>query len=79
VTCREFADFIADYLTGDLPPATRAAFDQHLQACENCVVYLQNYRAVLRVGKLAFEDEQAPVPAEVPYDLVQAILEARKG
>ena len=36
MTCREFADFMADYLTGELSEAIRAAFDHHLALCPNC-------------------------------------------
>ena len=36
VTCREFADFMADYLSGELAPALRQPFDYHLGLCVNC-------------------------------------------
>ena len=78
MTCREFADFIADYLTGELPPDVRARFDGHLRICPNCVTYLANYRAATRVGKHAFADGAAPLPDDVPEELVQAVLTARR-
>lgn len=78
MTCREFADFMADYLSGELAPEVRARFEHHLSICENCVTYLANYRAVIRLGKRAFDDERAPLPDDVPADLVKAILAARR-
>ena len=43
MTCRELADFIADYLSDELPAHVRAAFDEHLRVCPNCVKYLAGY------------------------------------
>ena len=77
MTCREFADFMADYLSGELGPELRHAFDYHLSLCVNCVRYLASYRETVALGKRAFEDQDAAVPAEVPEDLVKAILAAR--
>lgn len=77
MTCRELADFIGDYLAGELPSDTRAQFEQHLRLCPNCVRYLASYDAALTLGKHAFDDDAAAVPADVPEDLVKAILAAR--
>ena len=77
MTCREFADFIAGYLSSELPAPTRDAFDRHLGLCPNCQRYLASYTDTIKLGKAAFDDENAAVPATVPDDLVRAILEAR--
>ena len=77
MTCREFADFIADYLSSELPAPTRDAFDRHLALCQNCRRYLASYTETVKLGKAAFDDETASVPATVPDDLVRAILDAR--
>ena len=79
MTCREFADFMADYLSGELPPDTRAHFDEHLRVCVNCQRYLEGYEETIRLGKRAFADDQAAVPPDVPEELVQAILRAKRG
>ena len=79
MTCREFADFLADYLAGDLRPETHAAFERHLSLCVNCVRYLDQYRQTIVLGRRAFEDATAPIPEEVPDDLVRAIIAARRG
>ena len=77
MTCREFADFIADYLSGELAAETSAAFDRHLQLCSNCQKYLAGYEETVKLGKRVFEDDGATVPAQVREELVQAILAAR--
>jgi anti-sigma factor RsiW len=78
VTCREFADFMADYTSGDLSAAVRAAFDHHLSRCVNCRRYLTGYEATIKLGKAAFDDGDAAVPSGVPDELVKAILNARR-
>ena len=77
MTCRELADFIADYLSRELSAPTRDAFDRHLAVCPNCRRYLASYTETVKLGKAAFDDLNAAVPATVPEDLVRAILDAR--
>ena len=78
MTCREFAEFISDYLAGELPPDARAQFEGHLDVCPNCVAYLSNYRDTIALGRRAFTDDDAALPDDVPDDLVQAILASRR-
>lgn len=77
MTCREFSDFMADYLSADLPPDTRQQFDHHLSLCVNCERYLTSYRETVALGRRAFEDDEAALPVDVPDQLVKAILAAR--
>ena len=77
MTCREFADFMMDYLSGELSSESRAAFEHHLSVCINCQRYLDSYRETIALGKQAFDDEDTLLPAEVPEELVKAILAAR--
>lgn len=79
MTCREFADFIADYLAGELSPPVRTAFDHHLTVCPNCRRYLTSYAEAVKLGKAAFAVDDAGVPPSVPEELVRAILAARKA
>lgn len=74
MTCREFASFMLEYLTGELSPETLAKFEWHLSRCRNCTEYLAQYRATIAAGKVAYQDLEADVPDEVPEDLVRAIL-----
>jgi len=77
LTCRELIDFLAAYLDGELAPEPRADFEAHLAVCPNCVDYLAGYRETLRLGKRACEPD-AELPADVPSELVDAILAARR-
>jgi anti-sigma factor RsiW len=77
MTCREFIEFLWRYYLGELSAAERAEFDEHLAECPDCVAYLQSYAETVRLGQGAFADADASVPAEVPEELVQAILRRR--
>ena len=77
MTCREFADFMADYIGGELPVPALSQFEHHLTLCPNCRRYLDGYRATVKLGKAAFEHSSDAVPDDVPADLVDAILAAR--
>ena len=79
MTCREFADFIADFLDGALPDPERLAFEGHLGRCANCARYLESYRTSVALGKRAFPDGDAALPIDVPQELVDAILRARRA
>jgi anti-sigma factor RsiW len=78
VTCREFAEFIMDYLAGELPADAREPFERHLSRCHNCHEYLAQYRHTIEAGRLAFRDLEEDVPADVPEGLVKAVLAARQ-
>jgi anti-sigma factor RsiW len=78
LTCREFVEFVMDYLALELAPDAHADFEAHLAECPNCVRYLETYRATVVLGRAAFDDLDAELPAEVPEELIQAILEAGK-
>ena len=78
MTCREFADFMLDYLTGELSEAVKTRFEDHLRVCENCQRYLESYRQSITLGKQAFTDRDEILSPQVPERLIQAILSARR-
>jgi len=78
VTCREFVEFLYDYLIGGLGADRTADFNAHLAACPSCVAYMRTYEASIRMGRAALGPSDDPVPADVPEALVRAILAARR-
>jgi anti-sigma factor RsiW len=78
MTCRELTDFLGAYLDGELSDEVRRRFEEHLAACPECAAYLETYRGTVKLARDAFRDPDAPVPADVPEDLVKAILAARR-
>jgi anti-sigma factor RsiW len=77
MNCREFTEFLHEYLFGNLPTAERAEFEKHLAECPWCVAYLDSYRKTIQLEQSAFAAEDAPAPADAPEELIQAILQAR--
>lgn len=77
ITCAEFETFIVDYLEGGLGPAQQRIFELHLRICRECRDYLEAYRRAVAMGKAVFDDGDAVVPADVPEDMVKAIMAAR--
>ena len=109
MTCHELSDFLLDYVSNELPDATREIFERHLSACPDCRRYLDSYRKTIAMSRAAFAAPPArcarsapsarsaafaasapsapsapPAPpaldaAEVPDQLIAAILKARCG
>lgn len=78
MTCREFIDFLIDYFEETLSAREHAEFAEHLAECPDCTAYLKSYEETIRLGKAVFAEPNASVPAEVPEELVQAILGSRR-
>jgi anti-sigma factor RsiW len=76
--CREVVEFLMEYLSGELQADQRLAFEEHLEACPECVAYVKSYEEAVKLGKAVFSHPDEPVPDEVPEELVQAILAARR-
>jgi anti-sigma factor RsiW len=76
MNCRDFLEFVDDFLAGNLPESERAHFEQHLGECPHCVEYLASYRETVSLGTAAYAPDST-VPADVPEDLIKAILSTR--
>lgn len=74
MTCRELIAFLDGYLDGELSREERRRFEAHLAACPDCVNYVASYRLTVALGRAACAGDA--LPADVPEDLVQAILAA---
>jgi anti-sigma factor RsiW len=79
VTCREVADFIQDYQSGELTPDVRREFQRHLDLCPTCRHYIAIYTAAIELGRAVCADETASAAeAGVPQDLLEAILASHR-
>ena len=78
MTCREFVEFLMAYLDGELPEAQRRVFESHMEVCAACVNYLASYEATVALGRRLAEQGEASLPEDVPEELVDAILAARR-
>jgi len=77
MTCHELIEFLSAYVDGELSEDVRFRFDAHVAACPECSAYLKSYEATVKLAKAARSSDDR-VPADVPEDLVKAILAARR-
>lgn len=78
ITCREFIEFLLDYISGELPEDQRANFVEHLAVCPSCVAYMNTYLQTVELEKESLSDVEDALPEDVPEELIQAILEAKR-
>ena len=78
ITCREFVEFLADYLEGRLKADRLDEFNNHLAGCPPCVIYMQTYRDSIALAKAALHASDDPVPETVPDGLVEAYSRAEE-
>jgi len=74
VTCKDFTSFILEYLEHDLDETTRATFEHHLLACQNCGRYLAQYLATISFGRCAFREPATAQAPLVPENVIASIL-----
>jgi anti-sigma factor RsiW len=65
LSCQELTELCTDYLEGALPLTEQARFEEHLDECETCEIYLEQIRETIRItgtltpGELSSEAEEA--------------------
>jgi anti-sigma factor RsiW len=77
VNCKALVEFLTDYVGDELAGPVRAEFDTHLGDCDDCQVFLTQFRQTIVATRAAW-DEPAPVLAAPPEELVRAIMAALK-
>jgi hypothetical protein len=76
ISCAEVVELVTDYLERALPPEEMTLFEQHLNFCEGCIVYLEQIRATAEtVGRVREED----VPPEAKEKLLTAFREWKRS
>jgi anti-sigma factor (TIGR02949 family) len=76
VTCQEVVELVTEYLDGSLSPADAALFEEHLNFCDPCVVYVDEIRSTIAtVGRIAEED----VPPDMREQLLAAFRDWRRA
>jgi anti-sigma factor RsiW len=63
LACDELVRLVTDYFEGALHPSDHARFEEHLDECPHCVVYVdQMRRTIAAVGHLS--EAHIPAPAQ---------------
>ncbi len=78
LTCKEFDDFMVDYLEGGLPVWQKYMCWLNVKICMDCANFIRQYRRIIVLGQNAFDSPDSTVPNSVPEELVQAALAHRK-
>ena len=58
--CRELVELVTDYLEDRLSPVDRTRFEAHLDACEACRDYLDQFRQTIRALGALPEESLSP-------------------
>jgi anti-sigma factor RsiW len=54
--CRELVELVTEYLEDRLAPVDRERFEEHLEACDACRAYLEQFRRTISaLGRLPVE------------------------
>ncbi len=72
MNCRELAELLIDFISGELPPDHHQRIQEHLGACPPCVTYLETYQLTIRITrKLPCQ----PIPPALKERLEKALAE----
>jgi anti-sigma factor RsiW len=74
ITCRRFVKSLSAWHDAELVEAARASFKTHRAGCARCARYAAGFKAAIALMKSALAGPAAH--AELPEDLIQAILAA---
>lgn len=76
ITCHELLTFVGQYVAGQLSPPVHAAFEGHLADCPECVAFLNDFNAILRLAQ-GCRAEARPQALGVPDPLLNAVAASR--
>ena len=62
-----------------LPEEQARTFREHMDECPPCINYLESYRETVRLGREVCRGADDAIPDDVPEQLVQAVLAARRN
>ncbi len=73
ISCKEFDQFIIDYLERQLPFIKRLIFNLHLLLCSDCRAYIKAYQKSIEVGKKYYEEMGKETREDPPEELLEII------
>jgi anti-sigma factor RsiW len=79
IPCEEVVTFLWAYVAGELPAKKTSEFERHLAVCPSCVAYLDSYRKTIELSHESFQPGSCEPDEEMPDDLIQAVLAARRS
>lgn len=73
-SCQEINQFLAEYLDGSLPSSTQAQFQAHLNKCDNCISYFEQYKTTIQMVK---DQEDIVIPEQLAEHTVEFLRTKR--
>ena len=78
LTCREFIEDLAEYLSGELAPERFPHCDAHLSHCPDCVKYYRSYKETIRLSTMTRDQRDETIAMHMPQELARSIFAAVK-
>lgn len=78
LSCRDFTEFLNEYVDDTLAPDRKHLFERHLEICPDCTNYLSSYRETMKQSALALGSGLGIPAKPVPEDLILAVLKATR-
>jgi anti-sigma factor RsiW len=69
MSCRELVELVTDYLEGALAPGDLDRFERHIDGCDACGNYIEQFRLVIKASGRLEEADLEPAARE---DLLEA-------
>lgn len=60
LSCQAVVELVTDYLDKALPPEKAALFEQHINFCEGCVLYVEQIQKTAEVLEEVREEDVSP-------------------
>lgn len=79
LTCKEFDDFMVDYLENNLPVWQKFTCWLHVKMCRECARFVRDYHRTIALGRVAYDAADDFLPDSVPEELINAALQHRKA
>ena len=76
-TCKKANDFLTDYVEGRLDEKTARLFEEHIELCPSCDVYLDQYRQTVGMVKEIPNTDVPPELAEHTMEFLRNALKSR--
>lgn len=59
--CKELVELVTDYLEGNLTKSETARFQRHLEDCDGCTTYLEQFKQTIKLTGALREEHVDPV------------------
>jgi anti-sigma factor RsiW len=79
LTCREFVEFLMEFINEELEPDRRRLFLRHIAGCRDCAAYLESYRTTVALSRTCADSDEVLLEGAVPRGLIRAIVAARRN